>query len=194
VKDIAEKFDHLFNVISSQSFLRMEALGGEIPFYISAYDAQQELEVQLAIRLLTKKLTSSGINVLELNLFEVACELMETNGGIEKIIRVEQRRSKDKFLRALQSTLNMHERLMPTLADKIKATDAKVYFLTGIGQVFPFIRSHNVLNNLQNIAKAAPTIIFFPGKYNGNDLNLFGLMKDDNYYRAFNIETIEPKQ
>lgn len=192
MQNITEKFDNLYKKINTQGFLRMEALGGEIPFYIAAYEAKQELEIQQAIPLLKKKLAANGINVLELNLFDIACELMEANGGIEKMFRVEQKRSKDKFLRALQSTLNMHKRLMPALAQKIETANAKVYFLTGIGQVFPFIRSHNVLNNLQNIAKEAPTVIFFPGIYNGNDLNLFGLMKDDNYYRAFNIETVEP--
>jgi len=80
---------------------------------------------------------------------------------------------------------------MPLINEKIKDSEAKVYFLTGIGLVFPYIRSHNVLNNLQNIAKEAPTVAFFPGDYNGHTLNLFGLLKDDNYYRAFNIDKIE---
>jgi len=190
VKEISEQFSHLYQKIATQNFLKMQSLGGEIPFYISAYDATKEIEIQDAIQLLIKKLDSNGIPVLELNLFDIACEIMEKNGGVERMFKVEKRRSKDKFLRALQSTLNMHDRLMPTLAEKIKTAEAKVYFLTGIAQVFPFIRSHNVLNNLQNIAKEAPTVIFFPGVFNGNDLNLFGMMKDDNYYRAFPIDSI----
>ena len=87
----------------------------------------------------------------------------------------------------------MHQVLMPLIKQKIESNNAKVYFLTGIGLVFPFIRSHNVLNNLQNIAKEAPTVAFFPGDYNGHTLNLFGLLKDDNYYRAFNMDKIEAK-
>ena len=80
---------------------------------------------------------------------------------------------------------------MPKIKEKIEAAEANVNFLTGIGLVFPFIRSHNILNNLQNVAKEAPTIAFFPGEYDGHALNLFGLLKDDNYYRAFNIDKIE---
>jgi len=106
---------------------------------------------------------------------------------------VEKRKGKERFLKALQSTLNIHEVLMPRINDKIIASQAKVYFLTGIGLVFPFIRSHNVLNNLQSIAVEAPTVCFFPGEYNGHTLNLFGKLKDDNYYRAFNIDKIESK-
>ena len=70
--------------------------------------------------------------------------------------------------------------------------DYDVLFLCGIGEVFPYIRSHNVLNNLQSTAKDKPTVLFFPGEYRhslaqGASLELFGLLHDDKYYRAFNI-------
>lgn len=170
-----------------------EALGGEIPFFVSAYNAEQELAVRDSIRMLKNKLDTSGISVLEINLYDLVCELLEEKGGMERMFRVEKRKGKEKFLKALQSTLNIHEVLMPRISEIILANNARVYFLTGIGLVFPYIRSHNVLNNLQNIAKDAPTVCFFPGEYNGHSLNLFGKLKDDNYYRAFNIEQIESK-
>ena len=193
MEDITAKFDHLYKVISSRSFLNKEALGGEIPFFISAYDAKQERAVKEAIKLLKNKLETSGISVLELNLYDLVCEILEEKGGMEKMFRIEKAKSKEKFLRALQSSLNIHEVLMPKIKAKIEASRAKVYFLTGTGLVFPYIRSHNVLNNLQNIAKESPTIAFFPGDYDGHTLKLFGLLKDDNYYRAFNIEKIEAR-
>ncbi len=193
MEDIAAKFTHLFNVISTQRFLKKEALGGEIPFFISAYDAKQELKVVESIKLLKNKLETSGVSVLEINLYDLTIEILEEKGGMQRMFDIEKTRSKDKFLRALQSTLNIHQILMPKIREKIDESNAKVYFLTGIGLVFPYIRSHNVLNNLQNIAKDAPTVAFFPGDYNGHTLNLFGLMKDDNYYRAYNIDKIEAK-
>ena len=69
-------------------------------------------------------------------------------------------------------------------------------FLTGVGEVFPYIRSHNVLNNLQSHAKLRPTVLFFPGRYvhsleKGASLDLFGILHDDKYYRAFNVYHIE---
>ncbi|MBZ9730888.1 DUF1788 domain-containing protein [Salegentibacter sp. JZCK2] len=191
MSNLTENFDHLYQVISSSNFLKKQSLGGEIPFFISAYDAQDQNEVGEAIRLLKNKLNNAGVTVLELNLYDIACEILENKGGIEKMFRVEQRKSKDKFLRALQSSLNIHQVLMPKISEMIRESEAKVYFLTGIGACYPFIRSHNVLNNLQNIAKDCPTVAFFPGEYNGHSLNLFGLLKDDNYYRAFNINTIK---
>lgn len=188
-----QKFEHLFNVISSKNFLNKESLGGEIPFFISTYKAEDELRCKEEVLLLKKKLENQGVPILELNLYHLVCEILEAKGGMERMFKVEKTKSKDKFLNALQSSLNMHQVLMPLIKQKIESNNAKVYFLTGIGLVFPFIRSHNVLNNLQNIAKDAPTVAFFPGDYNGHTLNLFGLLKDDNYYRAFNMDKIEAK-
>ena len=191
MSDITQKFDHLYKVISSPNFLNKQSLGGETPFFISTYNAKEEITQQEAIRLLKNKLDNAGVPVLEINLYDVACSILEEKGGIERMFKVEKKKSKDKFLRALQSSLNIHQVLMPRIKDLIEASNAKVYFLTGIGASYPFIRSHNVLNNLQNIAKDCPTVAFFPGDYNGHTLNLFGLLKDDNYYRAFNIDTIK---
>ncbi|WP_053405045.1 DUF1788 domain-containing protein [Persicobacter sp. CCB-QB2] len=184
----SEQFQHLFRVASSEQFLKMNALGGEIPFFIAPYDPKMQVEVEKAIKGLINKLASNNIEVLEINLYALSCEIIEGGMGMEKMIKAETRRNKDKFLRALQSSLNIQEVLMPAIDKKIKESNAKIYFITGIGAVFPFIRSHTVLNNLQNIAKNAPTVMFFPGNYSGTSLELFGLLKDDNYYRAFNLD------
>ena len=191
MENIASKFEHIYKKVSTDSFLNKEALGGEIPFFIAPYKAEQEREVKDAIQRLIKKLDTSGIPVIEINLYDIVCEILEEKGGMERMFRVEKAKSKERFLKALQSTLNIHQILMPRINDMILASEAKLYFLTGIGLVYPFIRSHNVLNNLQNIAKEAPTLAFFPGDYDGHSLNLFGLLKDDNYYRAFNIDKIK---
>jgi phosphosulfolactate phosphohydrolase-like enzyme len=81
-------------------------------------------------------------------------------------------------------------------AEAIAAQPHDVIFLSGVGEVYPFIRSHNVLNNLQSTAKDKPTVLFFPGSYThstatGGSLDLFGLLHDDKYYRAFNILNYE---
>ena len=39
--NLNKKFEHLFNVISTSNFLNKESLGGEIPFFISAYTSRR---------------------------------------------------------------------------------------------------------------------------------------------------------
>jgi hypothetical protein len=186
--NIAEKFKHLLTVIPMKKFLDMEALGGEIPFFISTYHPAQSLENKKAIRGLKNKLQNKGIKVLELNLYDIAIDILNEQLGPGEIFQLEQQMDKEEFKNALQSVLDIQEVMMPKIKSIIDASNAQVYFFTGVGNVYPFIRSHNVLNNLQNVAKSAPTIMFFPGKYNGQSLELFGKLKDDNYYRAFNLD------
>ena len=82
--------------------------------------------------------------------------------------------------------------IIPSIVERMDIEPFDVLFLTGVGEVFPYIRSHNILNNLQKRAKEKPTLMFFPGIYQhslerGASLDLFGCISDDKYYRAFNI-------
>ena len=87
----------------SQRFLSKESLGGEIPFFIASYDAVEELEVNASIASLIRKLDTAGVPVLEINLYDLMCEILDEKGGIERMFEVEKKKSKERFLRALQS-------------------------------------------------------------------------------------------
>ena len=108
------------------------------------------------------------------------------------MVEIENSVSKEQLKELLQGVLDPEAHLVPAIAKQLASTDFKVLFLSGIGEVFPYIRSHNVLNNLQSTAKEKPTLLFFPGAYthsleSGASLDLFGKLHDDKYYRAFNI-------
>ncbi|MCD8478248.1 MAG: DUF1788 domain-containing protein [Sulfurospirillum sp.] len=189
LEHLNEKFEKLFKNIQKESFLSMQALGGEIPFYIVPYNPSQENDVSGKIKQLKDRLTHKGISVLEINLYELSLDILSERGILEKLLEKETTLSKPQLFKTLQGALDSETRLIPHIEKRVKATPSGMVFLTGIGHVFPFIRSHTVLNNLQNSIKDRPTIMFFPGTY-GSDLSLFGKMKDDNYYRAFNLDTL----
>ena len=52
--------------------------------------------------------------------------------------------------------------------------------ISGVGRVFPYMRSHNILNNLQHVFDDVPVVLFYPGDYNGQTLTLFEAFMDDN--------------
>lgn len=187
-EDLHRKFEHIYKVIKNPTFLSMDALGGEIPFWISTYNPGQETEVNTEIENLIKKLQNSGIQPHLVNLFKLSIDIIERHIGLEKMYNVEERKSKERFKKALQSTVNIHERFIPAITKQVTEANPQLLLINGVGSVFPFIRSHTVLNNLQSAIKEIPTIMFFPGEYTGQSLNLFGKLKDDNYYRAFNID------
>ena len=62
-----------------------------------------------------------------------------------------------------------------------------VLLISGVGKVFPFMRAHNILDNIQHIFSDIPIVMLYPGKFDGQQLSLFDEFHDGNYYRAFNM-------
>ena len=192
VRNLNEDFAHVLNVVSSQRFLNKQGLGNEVPFFICPYPAPQAIDAEKHIRLLGKKLQAKGVQVLEINLYDLSIELLKRREIFATILEQEQDYSKAELKELLQGVLDPEQHLIPAIAATLAETAYDVLFITGVGAVFPYIRSHNVLNNLQSTAKEKPTIMFFPGTYEhsleaGASLDLFGRLHDDKYYRAFNI-------
>ncbi len=191
IENLDKKFGGLFHKISKESFLKMEALGGEIPFYISAFNPAQQVEVDKHVRSLKNRLEKNGISILEINLHSLCIKMLSKRGLLDKILDKEKAMNKNRFLKVIQAPLDIEHNVVPVIADLINSQPCDVVFLTQIGLVYPFIRSHTILNNLQSVIKNVSTVIFFPGIYNGNSLQLFGRLKDDNYYRAFNLDKLQ---
>ena len=189
---ISERFDHLLNVLKSDRFLQMQGLNNEIPFFIFPYAPREQFEIDQMGKQLIKNLASSGISVLNINLYDLSIELLQRRGIWDQIIENETEFSKQELLEDLQGALNPEKHLVPAIVEKMQEQPFDILFLTGVGEVFPYIRSHTILNNLQSKAKDKPTLMFFPGMYTftpegGSSLDLFGQLHDDKYYRAFNI-------
>lgn len=187
-----DRFQHLFSVISGQRFLSKQGLGNEVPFFICPFEPKEAVEMDRIKRQLVNRLEQSGIRILEINLYDLTIEILKKEGDFEWIRDNEQRLSKIKLLEELQGILDVENVVIPIIASILERNEFDVLFLSGVGEVFPYIRSHNVLNNLQSTAKEKPTVMFFPGAYthsieSGASLDLFGKLRDDKYYRAFNI-------
>ncbi len=196
--ELTRQEEHLFAVLSGKRFLNMEGLSNEVPFFIYPYAPEHALEVAKAKkRIKTRLATEKGIQVREVNLYDLSVEILKERGDWEEVLEVEPTVDKAGFTEVLRSMLNPQQHLAPAIAAKIADSRFDIFFLTGIGEVFPYIRSHNVLNNLQSVVTRKPMLMFFPGRYEqsdtlGSSLVLFGRLKDDQYYRAKNILEQEP--
>lgn len=196
-KTLQERFDHLVSVISGERFLKKEGLGNEIPFFICPFRPEEAVEMAGLQRQLVHRLEQAGLLVLEIDLYDLSVEILKERGIWEQILAMEPTVEKDQLRELLQGVLDPESHLVPAIARRLEAKSFDVLFLSGVGEVFPCIRSHNVLNNLQRVAKTRPTLMFFPGEYthsleSGASLDLFGRLHDDKYYRAFNIFHCEP--
>jgi len=188
-----EIYEHLLAIIGSEKFLRMQGLGNEIPFFICPFDATKaEMMNREVIVPLMNQLSHQGVRVLRVDLYDLSIEILRKRGIWEQTLKTETGISKSELKDLLQGVLDPERHLIPAISERMRADEFDVMFITGVGEIFPYIRSHTVLNNLQSAAKEKPTIMFFPGDYSqstekGSSLNLFGTLLDDNYYRAFNI-------
>lgn len=190
---LTQQEEHLFNVLRSERFLKMEGLGNEVAHFIFDYDPTWALDVtQAKKRIKTKLETEEGIKVFEINLYDLCVELLRERGVWDRVIAAEPTMDKLDFLKMLQNMLDPQMHLAPAIKSRIGSETFDILFLTGIGEVFPFVRSHTVLNNLQTVVSDRPMLMFFPGKYDvsatqGSSLVLFGQLKDDSFYRAKRI-------
>lgn len=194
---LASREEHLFKVLSSSRFLRMEGLSNEVPFFIYPYDPEDALAIAGARQRIVRRLANAGVIVREVNLYELSVRILKDRGVWEDLLDLEPGIDKAEFRDGLRSMLDPAEDLAPAIRELLADGAFDIFFLTGIGEVFPYIRSHNVLNNLQSVVTGKPMLMFFPGRYEqsetlGSSLVLFGRLHDDQYYRAKNILEQEP--
>lgn len=180
-------FESLFKILSSPRFLNKEGLGGELPFFIHSFPVSKQAELDINILSLIKRLQNEGIDILEINLFRLCIDILKHENLFEQILDQEKRLPKLRLLRVLSGPLNIDNIIIPEIHKRLAANPSKIIFLTGIGPIFPIIRSHTILNNLQTLVGDIPLVMFFPGTYNNQSLTLFDRLKDDNYYRAHNL-------
>ena len=109
--------------------------------------------------------------------------VIKKNNILESAFELEEKKGTKFLYEKLKKSFNT-EIIMKYIAEKTK--DKNFLILTGVGKVFPIVRTHTILNNLQNIFDHTKVLLFFPGEYTSTDLRLFGF-QDNNYYRAFKI-------
>ncbi len=212
-RDIDADFAHLYEIMESRSFRTNSGLAGEQPYYIYDYPPIQELEVaehikQLANRLQTMTPKDDGDyapQVLTLDLYDIALEILEKRGILDRIFKREEKRHKkvssdvhtDNFLRLLDNILGADANHLPdTIRDHYEQAKseggADIVFITGIGKVYPYIRAHTLLNALQGRIDDRSLVLFYPGTFtrsatSGSVMSLFNCLPGDNYYRAQNL-------
>jgi hypothetical protein len=184
---IEERLDLLRDKIHQEDFLKSKGLGNEVPFWIFDYPPEKELLVRETITKIVSSLEKKSIQVLEIDLYEICLEIIDTKIAHDKIAAFEDSKGSDELLKKLKLMLKpgiLKKAIQRKMTEK---EGFQLIFLTGVGKAWPMIRSHTILNNLQPLLGNTPLVTFYPGKYSGFDLSLFGKFKDANYYRAFRL-------
>lgn len=187
MKKLEKRLNELIDKVRSDEFYNNRGLANEIPFYIFDYLPEVELKIRSFIKnkFLKKLNEESKLNAVEIDLFELLIESMEKDQILKTAFQMEEKKGTKVLFENLKKSFNI-EIILKYI--KTKSKDKNLILLTGVGKVYPIIRTHTVLNNLQNVLdENTKVILFFPGEYTTTDLKLFGLFKDNNYYRAFKL-------
>lgn len=187
---LEQRLDQLEEVIKKSSFRQNKGLGNEVGYYIFDYPAKQELAVRERVEYIRKKneQASDGFQVIVFDLYDIMISILEEKGYLEKCFAFEKSKGFDRIVSAIGNTLRITspDSLIVKYIQEHTPYDS-VIFLTGVGKCYPILRSHTVLNNLHQVIDYVPVVMFYPGRYDGQELLLFGEIKDDNYYRAFKL-------
>jgi len=187
-RSLNDRFVDLEDRMISVASLTRYGTANDLKFYIFDYVPKDELIIRKEV----KKLKSRNPDIVEFDLYEMMLDIIEEEGYLEDIHRMEVDYEKDLLLREVFQPLLSVEEDDNSFLQKFKTgvpDDGKsIVLITGVGKAFPIIRSHTILNNLQSIFRCNPVVMMYPGRYeikNAMTLRLFERLDDDNYYRAF---------
>ena len=192
-RSLAHDEKHVYDVLRSERFLKMEGLSKEVPFFIYHFPPAWALDVeQMRDRVRTRLQSDDGLSVVEVNLYDLAVQLLQDRGVWARVLQLEPEMDKAEFRETLQGMLDPHDHLAPAIRARLEEEPSDVVFLTGIGEVFPFVRTHTVLENLQSVVVGRPMLTWFPGTFEftqsaGHQLRALNLSVSDSYYRAKDI-------
>jgi len=182
--DIKQELDKIKGRISDANFLANKGLSNEVGIHVFKYAPQHELIVRDYIRRLAST-TSDVYRIIEQDMYQIFLGILEEKRVLGTVPSLEEKKGKDYLLAQLQKIATPEAFLAKMQYEPHERGD--VLFLTGIGKVYPFMRSHKMLDSMQQVFSDIPIVMFYPGEFNGQNLILFDKFHDGNYYRAFNL-------
>lgn len=189
---LEKRLDQIETEINKEDFKTNRGLGNEVGYYVFDYPAQAELKVREHIEYLQNKINPdvTGYELVVYDLYEMMIDYIEEQGLLEACVQMEEEQGMDFLVSSVVDLLYMNqESNFFTEYIEENTGESAVVFVTGVGKIFPFVRSHDILNRLHQTFDRLPVVLFYPGKYDGQSLILFSEFKDDNYYRALPLIT-----
>ena len=183
-----ERLNKILRRVISDEFLSGGGIGNEIAFYIFDYPPEDELRVRDYLRTLLDHIPKQkhGLRVKHIDLFDFVMDYLKSRKLLDKAIQMQRDKGDKALKKALAGPL--HESKLSTFfAEVAKPEQHDLVIVSGVGSVWPLLRSHTLLNNLQPVMGKTPLVMFYPGRYDGQSLRLFGKIKSNNYYRAFKL-------
>ena len=185
---LTERLNEILPKITSADFLSGKGLGNELAFYIFDYPPEEELRIRDHIRFLLEHIPKQkpDLRVTHANLFDLVIDHLKERGLLDRCFKKQKEEGDVALEKALRSPLKA-EKLVEIFVAFVQPNEQDLVLVSGVGSVWPLVRTHSLLNNLHPVMGSTPLVMFYPGRYDGQTLKLFGRIKNDNYYRAFKL-------
>lgn len=180
-----ERLDRIRNLIQTSDYLEGKGLSNEVNIRIFCYEPEDEMIIRHFIEQLAED-QNLGCRPRIFNLYQVFLSLCDDMDISDAIDEMEESDGSEFLLEQLHSAIGEGEFVEKLREEPYEYGDVLV--LTGVGQVFPFMRIHKLLEALQPYFSDTPILVMYPGKYNGRCVSLFSRLEPNDYYRAFNAE------
>lgn len=188
-----ERYAFLLDLLDDDKFIQKKYVGAEIPNYICAFPPEEISSYNDMAQNLEKNLTKKGREVLHLNVYEIMIDMLRASGDLEDYL-TEPSLTHKQIKEDFDGILDNDTEFAPKVASMINDSTPDLVLMNGIGEAYPFIRIHTLLEKLPTLLnRLVPIVVFYPGNYDkvtgSSALQLFGKLEHKNYYRAFNIFT-----
>ena len=184
MENIMDSLNKVSTRLSEESFLSNKGLSNEVGIHIFCYPPDKEMMVRAYFDKL-KQNTDVPYRLIECDLYKIFLQICAEKRILQKIPDMENRKGKDFLNKELQKIATPEAFVKKMEYEPHQHGD--VLLITGVGKVYPFMRSHKILDNIQPVFPNIPVLMLYPGTFSGRELTLFGKFLDENYYRAFNL-------
>ena len=184
MSDILKELDKVSQRLSDEGFLSNKGLSNEVGIHVFCYEPEDEITVSLYFNQL-KNDSTVPYRLIECDLYKIFLEICEEKRILKTIPNMEERKGKEYLMEQLQKVATPEAFVAKMEYSPHNPGD--VLLISGIGKVYPFMRSHKILDNIQHIFADIPVLMLYPGTFDGRDLGLFDKFLDGHYYRAFNL-------
>lgn len=183
MSNINERLDNLKKLMQDKDFLEGNGLSNEVNIRMFCYDPKEEMIIKHFVEQVVTD-HNMDCHLIECNLYEIFLSICDDKRITKSIPKQEEKKGKKFLLEQLHGIASEDAFINKIQYENHQIGD--VLLLTGIGDVFPFMRVHNLLEALQPHFSDVPILVMYPGEFDGTYLKLFKKLAANPYYRAFN--------
>ncbi|MFQ9333948.1 MAG: DUF1788 domain-containing protein [Collinsella aerofaciens] len=160
--------------------------------YVLPYPpVQRSYARDLIAAICSDDLPNRGVRAMRVNLYDIVLDYLDSEGMWEPLCEAEQTATRDELIMMLQDTISVSDVIKPVVEAAIDDSACDIAFITGVGETFPFVRTHTLLGEIET---DKPVVLVFPGEYRQNadgstSLDILNIPSEANggYYRATNV-------